>query len=116
MTIFDEILISANQLANEGTKPTVALIKGKLSQRVPLPTIIQTLKSWQHDPLFIKLPVNEISPIDIATGNTLQVNVSDLDEKIKLSVNQALEQELSDIKEELNSMKQLIKTLTEQLK
>jgi hypothetical protein len=54
MTISDEISIIANQLANQGRTPTVALIKGKLSQPTPLPRIISVLKSWQHEPDFVK--------------------------------------------------------------
>ena len=50
MTITDEIIIIANQLANQGKKPTVALIKTKLTKAVPLPTIITTLKGWSHEP------------------------------------------------------------------
>jgi hypothetical protein len=116
MTIFDEILIAANQIANEGSKPTVALIKAKLTQRVPLPTIIQTLKSWQHDPLFIKLAVSEKQLTNVRTSNSEHISISDLDEKIKNSVNQALANELFNMKEELSDMKKLIKALTEQLK
>ncbi|REL26481.1 hypothetical protein DXX93_07720 [Thalassotalea euphylliae] len=50
MTIKDEILAIANQLANQGQSPTVAKVKSKLSEPTPLPTIINTLKSWQHQP------------------------------------------------------------------
>jgi hypothetical protein len=53
MTIFDEISIIANQLANKGKRPSVALVKAQLTQPVPLPQIISTLKGWQHDPSFI---------------------------------------------------------------
>ncbi len=55
MTINDEILSIANQLANKGTKPTVALIKTRLTQATPLPKIISVLKSWQHDPEFTEV-------------------------------------------------------------
>jgi hypothetical protein len=116
MNITEEIQICANLLANAGKKPTVALIKGKLSKRVPLPTIIQTLKTWKHDPLFTSIERSEKESINIATGNTSQVNDSDLEERIKVSINQVLEKELADIKDELADMKLLIKTLTEQLK
>jgi len=61
MTIFDEISIIANKLANEGKVPSVALIKGHLSQPVPLPTIISSLKNWHHDPEFIKAVHQEVS-------------------------------------------------------
>ena len=60
MTIIDEISICANQLANAGKKPTVALVKAKLKQAVPLPTLISTLKTWQHEPDFIRVNTNEV--------------------------------------------------------
>lgn len=50
MTNNEEIVAIANQLASKGVKPTVALIKTKLTTPAPLPTIIQVLKSWQYDP------------------------------------------------------------------
>jgi len=55
MTIKDEIITIANQLANQGKKPSVALIKNKLSQAAPLPVIISTLKNWVHEPEKIKV-------------------------------------------------------------
>ena len=61
MTISDEICIIANKLANEGKSPTVALIKSGLNHPVPLPQIIATLKTWQHDPEFIQTQGAEIS-------------------------------------------------------
>jgi hypothetical protein len=50
MTNIEQIMILANQLANDGKKPSVALIKAKLSSPVPLPQIIASLKSWSHEP------------------------------------------------------------------
>lgn len=50
MTINDEIIAIANQLANNGQKPSVALIKTKLSAPTPLPQIISVLKNWVHQP------------------------------------------------------------------
>ena len=55
MTTSDEILIIANRLANQGKKPTVALIKSKLAHTVSLPLIINALKNWHHEPDFITL-------------------------------------------------------------
>ena len=56
MTIKDEILAIANQLADSGITPTVATVKGKLSSSAPLPTIINTLKNWQHKPGQTQVP------------------------------------------------------------
>lgn len=73
MTTYDEISIIANILANQGKKPTVALVKTKLSAPVPLPTLIKVLKAWQHDPDFIA-PKSENSSMDIATNETVMTS------------------------------------------
>jgi hypothetical protein len=118
MTIIDEISICANQLANAGNKPTVALIKAKLTQRVPLVTIINTLKNWQHQPDFI-LP-KEKQQQKVST-NTAKNNKSELiefffeNDTIKLMIKQSVDEELSGMKKELSDMKLIIQNLTEQL-
>ena len=53
MTASEEILTIANKIANTGKLPSVALVKGRLTQKVPLPVIISTLKAWQHEPEYI---------------------------------------------------------------
>lgn len=105
MTINDEILTLANQLANAGNKPTVALIKSKLSQKVPLPIIISILKSWQHEPNFIskaddKSNIAEVANTSLET-DTFRQNIND---------------ELAGMKQEITELKQLIKQLIEQQK
>lgn len=100
MTINDEILAIANQLANQGKKPTVALIKTKISQPVPLPQIISVLKTWQHDPNFIEVKKNETA--DVSEEN----NKND---ELTLIINQAIKP----LNEEIQSLKQLIKQLIE---
>lgn len=65
MTINEEIITVANALYSKGKKPTVALVKNKLSQPTPLPTIIAVLKTWQYDPNFScepTKPKKQISP------------------------------------------------------
>lgn len=69
MTINEEILVIANQIANKGNKPSVALIKAKLKNKVPLPVIISTLKTWQHEPEFIDLPEKEGTNVESTTSN-----------------------------------------------
>lgn len=44
------IVDAANQLAREGKKPSVALIKSRITQPANLREIIETLKTWQFDP------------------------------------------------------------------
>ncbi len=118
MTIIDEIIICANQLANDGKKPSVALVKAKLSQQVPLATLITTLKNWQHQPDFIA-PRNSD---DVKTNqNALSSNTSALLDSliesgaVRRIIQQSLDQELTEMRNELLEMKLLIKNLTEQL-
>mgnify|MGYP000653039592 CR=1 FL=1 len=118
MTIIDEILISANQLANAGKKPTVALVKAKLNQKVPLATVITTLKNWQHQPDFISSINNEVQQInDIPSSKGTAALLESLleDGSIKKVIQQSLESELTAIKSELSEMKLLINDLAKQL-
>lgn len=98
MTINDEILAIANQLANQGKKPTVALIKTKIAKQVPLPQIISVLKTWQHDPEFI----------EITSSNELIANkITSRDNEISTLINQ----EIQPLKDEIQALKLLIKQL-----
>jgi len=118
MTIIDEILISANQLANAGKKPTVALVKAKLNQKVPLATLITTLKNWQHQPDFISPINNEVQQInDVLSSKDTAALLESLLENgsIKKEIQQSLESELTAIKSELSEMKLLINDLAQQL-
>jgi hypothetical protein len=105
MTINDEILILANQLANAGNKPTVAMIKAKLNKKVPLPLIISTLKVWQHDPSFISKPEEK-------NGITKRINTTTETDTFR----QNLHDELAQIKQEIMELKHLVKQLIEQQK
>lgn len=106
MTINDEIHILANQLANAGKKPTVALIKTKLNKQVALPTIISALKVWQHDPTFISIPEDK-------SHKKIKVNKTNSTEDTDL-FRQNINDELAQIKHEIIELKQLVKQLIEQ--
>ena len=119
MTIIDEILICANQIANAGTKPTVALVKAKLSQRPPLATLITTLKNWQHQPDFVA-PTHDKADQEV-NQNSFTEDTSALlesllkNDAIKKIIQQSLALELAEMKTELSEMRLLINNLTEQL-
>jgi len=98
MTINDEILAIANQLANQGKKPSVALIKTRLTQQVPLPSIISVLKTWQHDPEFVQVNKQPIANLSAEKENN---------EELSLLVKQAIEP----LKQEIIELKQLIQNL-----
>lgn len=106
MTINDEIVVLANQIANQGKKPTVALIKSKLTNKVPLPTIISTLKTWQHDPSLI-VPPKDNDPKTIKQGgNSLEAE----------KFSEFLNGELAQMKAEIIELKHLIQQLLTQQK
>jgi hypothetical protein len=102
MTINDEISIVANKIANEGNKPTVALIKTKLNKKVPLPVIISVLKNWQHEPSFITLPEEKHSHIECKMDNP------PIEKK---SFEKEVYDELTSLKEEVLELKELVKKL-----
>jgi len=114
MTITDEILIAANKLANAGKKPSVALIKAKLSQSAPLPLLISTLKGWQHQPDFISTTTEQ----DNTNSKSLDEMKNDLRENdaVKALIQETLSEELKQMKTELSDIKQLITELSKQLK
>jgi len=118
MTTIDEILICANQLANAGKKPTVALVKAKLTQRTPLATIINTLKNWQHQPDFIAAIGKQDEQVNKSSSSSDTSALLDSlleNGTVKKMIEQSLEQELTGMRKELSEMKLLIKNLTEQL-
>ena len=118
MTIIDENLTCANQLANAGKKPTVALVKGKLSQTVPLATLITTLKNWQHQPDFIT-PINDkkqqVNQALSTNDTSALIDYLLKNGAIKKMIQQSLAQELTEMKNDLAEVKILILNLTEQL-
>jgi len=96
MTIKDEIVAIANQLANEGVTPTVAKVKAKLSGAAPLPTIINTLKSWQHQP-------DKTSFNDISEQDSTQAHQSEVEAAVSCAIKPLIE--------EINALKQRISIL-----
>ncbi|TWX54569.1 hypothetical protein [Colwellia hornerae] len=105
MTITDEITIIANQLANQGKKPTVALLKTKLKKPIPLPTLISILRSWTHDPKLIELA--DKSKILVKENQTLASNAPE----IELIVAKAIAKALQPIEIELAELKALVYSL-----
>ncbi|GAA6173195.1 hypothetical protein NBRC116592_28650 [Colwellia sp. KU-HH00111] len=103
MTITDEILIIANKIANNGNKPTVALIKTKLKSKVALPVLISTLKTWQHEPDFVSLPEEHQQTTPEYQANTTTETSSNV-----------IHEELADLKKEVIALKKLIAQLISQ--
>lgn len=100
MTIYDEISIIANKLANKGKKPSVALVKTKLKSPVPLPTLIKALKSWQHEP-------------DVIDNKAESEKVQSELPSSSSELENAIEQAIAPLREELTEIKILLKEVLE---
>jgi len=66
------IVDAANRVAQEGKQPSVALIKSRLTQPASLRDIIETLKTWQFDPMAniptANAPVAAVETVDPMTA------------------------------------------------
>jgi hypothetical protein len=104
MTTTDEITIIANQLANQGKKPTVALVKTKLRKPISLPTIITTLRNWTHDPQLVELEIKSKEALRKKSTST----------SLSPEIEQAIAKALQPIEAELAQLKALVINLTKQ--
>ncbi|WP_144209810.1 hypothetical protein [Shewanella donghaensis] len=50
MSPIEQVLAAAKSIAIAGHTPTLALIKGKLGKRIPMPTLIQGLQQFKAIP------------------------------------------------------------------
>lgn len=100
MSNYKHITVIANQLANEGKKPTVALIKKHLPIKAPLPEIISVLKSWEHNPEDIHLDENSSPAAEEKQTDQLPSDLESL-----------LEAKISPLRAEIAELKTLINSL-----
>ncbi|WP_448549301.1 hypothetical protein [Thalassotalea fusca] len=106
MTINDQIIAIANQIANEGQQPTIAKIKTRLRNKVPLPQIITVLKTWQHDPNFTNANISldesekEDETLSPQIAQMIQQAITPLSEEILV-----LREQISSLKAEITALK-----------
>ncbi|MDP2562233.1 hypothetical protein [Psychrobium sp. 1_MG-2023] len=99
------ILAIAKQLTQQGKKPSVALVRAKLSRPVPIPVLVKSLQYFES------LSAEQIADIDDAQHRAPST------EKVEpLSDSQKILQQLADLtaevvslRKETNELKQLIK-------
>ncbi|MBO9488881.1 hypothetical protein J7384_00735 [Endozoicomonas sp. G2_1] len=114
MTTNEQIFIIANQLANQGKKPTVALVKTKLTEPTPLPVIIKTLKVWQHEPDFVAPAKgnNELTN----EYKALNSDQAQLQQLIDQAVNDKITELITPLQREIDELKVVISGLSKSLK
>ena len=101
MTISDEIIIIANQLANQGKKPSVALVKTRLRKSASLPTIISILRNWKHDPKLIEMA---IEANDVETEKKHLTSITSEIEKAVILALQPIQAELVELRALVNEL------------
>lgn len=106
MTINDEITTIANKLANKGQKPSIALIKTKLSGSVPLPTIISVLKTWTHQT--DNLTINEEVKQKDQSANVKNVEIDPLLALITIAL-KPLQQEITELRHKIDQLSEQLK-------
>ncbi|QUM87801.1 DNA-binding protein [Moritella sp. 36] len=103
------IVDAANQLALEGKKPSMALIKSRLTQPANMRDIIETLKTWRFDPNAVVPPKNTpaSTSIDVAdpTAALIATAIASVREEIT-----PLRQEVIELKAEIAALKKALLT------
>ncbi|RJG51197.1 hypothetical protein [Motilimonas pumila] len=109
----EDVIRIAQQLNKAGQKPTVALVKAKLSPGYPLPKIIAALKNWQsHPDLTEQAEENKASIDSDQTSATAAPAPISVDQLIKLQISQYIEQQVTP---QITELQQQIADLKAQL-
>lgn len=91
MSPIEQVLAAAKSIANNGHSPSLALIKGRLGNSIPMPVLIQGLQQfkalpkseWQNIPELSDIPSTESLPAEQCDPVVkLQQQVSDMQQLI----------------------------------
>ena len=101
------IVDAANQLALEGKKPSMALIKSRLVQPATMRDIIETLKKWLFDPNAIVPPKS--------TPTSTSADVADPTAVLIATAIASVREEIAPLRQEMNELKAEIAALKKAL-
>ena len=76
-------LIAIKALLDENKQPTLALVKGKLTTRLPMPTVIAALNAYKKDPSIVENLVAEAPPVKKAP-KAIEQRVMELESQVQL--------------------------------
>lgn len=94
-----EIYQIAAQLAAENKTPTVALIKARLSNSLPLAQVIKGLQAWQNNPKLAEISKQEIKVQKVAHEST--ITMTQVEELIRQAI-APLQLEIEQLKAKLS--------------
>jgi ribosome assembly protein YihI (activator of Der GTPase) len=80
--ISQELTTVMETLTAEGKEPTVALVKSRLTTKVPIPAIVATIKSWKSTQRIPKVEVKTLS--DKERIEQLEQQVAELAKRLTL--------------------------------
>ncbi len=98
------IIAAADQLAHEGKKPTVALVKSRLSQPASMRDIIEVLKVWRFNP-DAAVAADKVNP---STAQTETKSQPPSTEQLIAAAVTPLRQEIAALRTELDALKQTL--------
>ncbi|MEE1675624.1 hypothetical protein SNR37_000950 [Agarivorans aestuarii] len=76
-------LVAIKALLDENKQPTLALVKGKLTTRLPMPTVIAAINAYKKDPSIVEnLVVNEAPPVE-KTPKAIEQRVMELENQVQ---------------------------------
>lgn len=96
-----EIYQIAAQLAAENKTPTVALIKARLSQSLPLAKVIKGLQTWQNNPKIAETSKPEVKKTK--TDNKSSLTMADVERLINQAI-APLQAEIKELKAKLTEL------------
>lgn len=71
------------QLTDEGKIPSVALIKNRATQPIPMPQIIQMLQKWKQSPESCKQQLQQNTSTKKENKQTMEQRVTLLEKKVE---------------------------------
>ena len=101
----NEIYQIAHQLNAEGKKPSVALIRAKLSKPISLPVIVQALQQWKMSPQLGESSATQSSAAQssAAQRNEAEVTIEASQQHLQQKVIQ-LEQRVCQLEQQLSQL------------
>jgi hypothetical protein len=77
-------LLAIKSLVNENKEPTLALVKGRLTSRVPMPIVIDVIKAYKQNPDILKQLTSAPEVKQTKGAPSLEQRVTELETQVAL--------------------------------
>ncbi|MGY5452915.1 hypothetical protein ACVFI8_18505 [Agarivorans sp. MS3-6] len=90
------VLLAIKSLIDDNKQPTLALVKGRLSTRQPMPIVIEALNAYKRDPSIIET-LSPLQPtLSPSKSPSLEKRVDDLESQVALLLRRLSQLEAKD--------------------